>query len=192
LDKALYGLKQVPRAWYSCLSNKLLQLGFHASKGDTPLFCYSKHHVKIYLLVYVNDIVVVSSSSQAVTTLLQDLGNEFALKDLGALRYFLGIEVSQLKDGILLSQEKYTQEIIHKLGMQKCKPSSTPLYTSEKLSVREGEPLSQEEATKYRSAVGALQYVTLTRPDVAFSVNKVCQFLHTPTSAHLTAVKRIL
>jgi hypothetical protein len=148
--------------------------------------------VKIYLLVYVDDIVVVSSSSQAVTTLLQDLGNEFALKDLGALRYFLGIEVSQLKDGILLSQEKYTQEIIHKLGMQKCKPSSTPLYTSEKLSVREGEPLSQEEATKYRSAVGALQYVTLTRPDVAFSVNKVCQFLHTPTSAHLTAVKRIL
>jgi hypothetical protein len=60
-------------------------------------------NVKIYLLVYVHDIVVASSSSQAVTALLQDLGNEFALKDLGTLRYFLGIEVSQLKDGILLS-----------------------------------------------------------------------------------------
>jgi hypothetical protein len=112
--------------------------------------------VKIYLLVYVDDIVVASLSSQAVTALLQDLGNEFALKDLGALRYFLGIEVSQLKDGILLSREKYTPEIIHKLGMQKCKPSNTSLSTSEKLSIRGGEPLSSEEATKYRSAVGAL------------------------------------
>jgi hypothetical protein len=72
--------------------------------------------VKIYLLVYVDDIVVVSSSSQAVTTLLQDLGNEFALKDLGALRYFLGIEVSQLKDGILLSQEKYTKRLFISLA----------------------------------------------------------------------------
>jgi hypothetical protein len=132
----LYGLKQAPRAWYSHLSNKLLQLGFHASKGDTSLFFYSKHHVKIYLLFYVDYIVVTSSSSQAVATLLQDLSNEFALKDLGELRYFLGIEVSQLKDGILLSQEKHTQEIIHKLDMQKCKPYNTQLSTLEKLSVR--------------------------------------------------------
>jgi hypothetical protein len=129
-------LKQAPRAWYSHLSNKLLQLGFHASKGDTSLFFYSKHHVKIYLLFYVDYIVVTSSSSQAVATLLQDLSNEFALKDLGELRYFLGIEVSQLKDGILLSQEKHTQEIIHKLDMQKCKPYNTQLSTLEKLSVR--------------------------------------------------------
>jgi hypothetical protein len=67
-----------------------------------------------------------------------------------------------------------------------------PLSTSEKLSVREGEPLCSEEATKYQSAVGALQYVILTRPDIAFFVNKVCQFLHAPTSAHLTVVKWIL
>jgi hypothetical protein len=92
--------------------------------------------VKIYLLFYVDYIVVTSSSSQAVATLLQDLSNEFALKDLGELRYFLGIEVSQLKDGILLSQEKHTQEIIHKLDMQKCKPYNTQLSTLEKLSVR--------------------------------------------------------
>jgi hypothetical protein len=192
LDKALYGLKQAPRIGYARLSNKLFQLGFHASKGDMSLFFYSKHHVKIYLLVYVDDIVVASSSSQAVAALLQDLGNEFALKDLDELRYFLEIEVSRLKDGLLLSQEKYTREIINRLGMQRCKASNRPLSTVEKLSVREGKLLSLEEATKYRSAVGALQYVMLTRPDIAFSVNKVCQFLHAPTSAHFTAVKRIL
>jgi hypothetical protein len=76
--------------------------------------------------------------------------------------------------------------------MQNCKPPSTPLSTSEKLSIRGGEPLSSEEATKYHSVVGALQYVMLTRPDIAFIVNKVCQFLHGPSSTHLTVVKRIL
>jgi hypothetical protein len=148
--------------------------------------------VKIYLLVYVDDIVVANSSSQAVATLLRDLGNEFALKDLGELSYFLGIEVSKLKDGVLLSQEKYTRDVIHMLGMQNCNSSSTPLFSSEKLSIRGGEPLSSEEATKYRSVVGALQYVTLTRLDIAFAINKVCQFLHAPTSTHLIVVKRIL
>jgi hypothetical protein len=131
LDKSLYGLKQAPRAWYSRLSSKLLQLGFHASKGDTSIFFYSKHHLKIYLLVYVDGIVVASPSSQAVAALLQDLSNEFTLKDIGELSYFLGIEVSKLKDGVLLSQEKYTRDIIHRLGMQNCKSSSTPLSTSE-------------------------------------------------------------
>ena len=76
--------------------------------------------------------------------------------------------------------------------MKGCKPSSTPLSTSKKLSLHDGEVLGAEEATRYRSIVGALQYLTLTRPDISYSVNKVCEFLHAPTSAHWTAVKRIL
>ena len=73
--------------------------------------------------------------------------------------------------------------------MASCKPVSTPLSTSEKLSAYEGVPLHSEDATRYRSIVGALQYLTLTRPDIAFSVNKVCQFLHSPTDIHWAAVK---
>ncbi|WVZ95958.1 hypothetical protein U9M48_041658, partial [Paspalum notatum var. saurae] len=76
--------------------------------------------------------------------------------------------------------------------MLTCKPVSTPLSVSEKLSRTEGEPLSLDDSTKYRSIVGGLQYLTLTRPDISFSVNKVCQFLHSPTSVHWRAVKRIL
>ena len=76
--------------------------------------------------------------------------------------------------------------------MKDCKPCSTPLSTTEKLSLHEGELLSPEEGKKYRSIVGALQYLTLARPDISFSVNKVCQFLHAPTSLHWIAVKRIL
>lgn len=76
--------------------------------------------------------------------------------------------------------------------MRHCKPATTPLSTTEKLSASEGDPLSPEDSTKYRSIVGALQYLTLTRPDIAFSVNKVCQYLHAPTMVHWTAAKRIL
>jgi hypothetical protein len=94
LDKALYGLKQAPRAWYARLSTKLIGLGFKASKSDTSLFIYSKNGVTIFMLIYVDDIIVTSSSSEAVIALLEDLRVEFALKDLGELSYFLGIEVT--------------------------------------------------------------------------------------------------
>jgi hypothetical protein len=82
LDKALYGLKQAPRAWYSKLSAKLVNLGFQVSKADTSLFIYNKSGVTIFLLVYVDNIIVTSSSQAAVTTLLNDLCSDFALKDL--------------------------------------------------------------------------------------------------------------
>jgi len=146
----------------------------------------------MFILVYVDDIIVASSTEKATAALLQDLREEFALKDLGDLHYFLGIEVSKVRDGIVLSQGKYANELLQRAGMTQCKPVSTPLSTSEKLSLHDGVLLGPEDATEYRSIVGALQYLTLTRPDIAFSVNKICQFLHAPTTVHWTAVKRIL
>jgi histone deacetylase 1/2 len=139
-----------------------------------------------------DDIVVVSSTEKAVDALLHDLGMDFALKDLGQLHYFLGIEVKKVCDGILLSQEKYANELLARVNMMICKTVDTPLSVSEKLSLTDGEPLSSDDSTRYRSIVGALQYITLTRPDISFSMNKVCQFLHSPTIVHWTAVKRIL
>jgi histone deacetylase 1/2 len=144
------------------------------------------------MLIYVHDIVVVSSSDSAVDALLHDLGMAFALKDLGELHFFLGIEVKKVSDGIILSQEKYAKELIARVNMTGCKPVDTPLSTSEKLSLVDGELLSSDDSTRYRSIVGALQYITLTHPDISYSVNKVCQFLHAPTTVHWTAVKRIL
>jgi histone deacetylase 1/2 len=129
LDNAIYGLKQAPRAWYAKLSTKLVQLGFEASKSDTSLFIYQASGITIYMLIYVDDIIVTSSSSEAVMALLMDLRKDFALKDLGDLHYFLGIEVKRDKEGLLLSQEKYAQEILTWVGMTKCKASSTPLST---------------------------------------------------------------
>jgi histone deacetylase 1/2 len=144
------------------------------------------------MLVYVDDIIVVSSSQEAVKALLRDLEKDFAIKDLGDLHYFLGIQVQRKKGELLLTQERYAADILKRVNMQLCKPVKTPLNVTEKLSITSGTRLGVEDSTKYRSIVGALQYLTLTRPDLSFSVNKVCQFLHSPTITHWEAVKRIL
>jgi histone deacetylase 1/2 len=119
LDKALYGLKQSPHAWYSQLSKKLVDLGFKPSKPDTSLFYYLKGGYIMFLLVYVDDIIVASSSQEATIALLKDLEKESALKDLGDLHYFLGIEVKRTSGGLLMSQERYATEILKRVGMSK-------------------------------------------------------------------------
>jgi histone deacetylase 1/2 len=142
--------------------------------------------------VYVDDIIVASSTDKATAALLHDLKEKIALKDLGDLHYFLGIEVSKARDGIVLTQDKYASDLLKRVNMADCKPVSTPLSTSEKLSLYEGSLLGPDDATRYRSIVGALQYLTLTKLHIAFSVNKVSQFLHAPTTVYWAAVKRII
>lgn len=116
----------------------------------------------IFILVYVDDTIVASSSQAATNALLQDQQHDFALKDLGDLHYFLRIEVKRTQDGLLMSQQKYASDIIVRAGMKNCKVVDTPLSTSDKPSLTDGEPLGAEDTTKYRSMVGALRYLTLT------------------------------
>jgi histone deacetylase 1/2 len=192
LDKALYGLKQAPQAWYAILCKRLEALGFIASKADMPLFYYRLGGYNLFVLVYIDDIIVASSSQEATEVLLKDLQKDFALKDLGDLHYFLGIEVKGTIDGLVLSQGRYAADILSQSGMDKEKTIDTPLSTFEKLSLTDGSKLGPEDCTRYRSLVGALQYLTLTRPNILFAMNKVCQFLHAPTTVHWSVVKRIL
>jgi len=142
--------------------------------------------------VYVDDIIVARSSPEATNALLSNLQSDFTLKDLGDLHYFLGIEVKKVKEGLVLTQQRYAADILARSGMDKCKVIDTPMSSTEKLSAVEGTTLGPDDSTKYRSLVGALQYLTLTQPDICFAVNKVCQYLHAPTTVHWSAVKRIL
>ena len=155
-----------------------------SSKADISLFYYNEGRHIIFILVYVDDIIVASSSPEATNALLKDLEKEFSLKDLSELHYFLGIEVKKNSDGLVLSQGKYAEDIIKRAGMNHNKSVSTPLSAVDKLNATEGEKLGPEDSTRYRSIVGALQYLTLTQPDISFAVNKVCQFLHAPTTLH--------
>ncbi|KAJ1685430.1 hypothetical protein LUZ63_016820 [Rhynchospora breviuscula] len=190
LKKAIYGLKQSPRAWFHTLSSALLELGFHGSKFDPSLFI--SHHNKhtTIVLVYVDDIIVTGDSPTGVTTLIATLQQRFALKDLGPLNFFLGIAVHHITDGMLLSQKQYILDLLCRTHMANAQPVSTPMAVNTSLSKYDGEPFHDPKL--YRAVVGALQYITITRPDITFPVNKCSQFMHSPTSAHWTSVKRIL
>jgi histone deacetylase 1/2 len=184
LIKSLYGLKQAPRAWHARLSSVLGLLGFAPSAADSSLFILHRPQLTVYLLVYVDDIIVVSSTASAIPRLIAQLRSEFSVKDLGTLHYFLGIEVDSRTPGsLLLRQHKYSLDLLARAGMLKCSPAHTPMAASDRLSAFDGDVLSADEATKYRSIVGGLQYLTITRPDLSFVVNKVCQYLHEPRSS---------
>jgi hypothetical protein len=189
-QKAIYGLKQVQRAWHARLSSVLGKLGFKASAADTSLVILQHPEVTVYLLIYVDDIIVVSPSHVARTNLVAALWSEFAVKDLGPLHYFLSIEfLRQSSGGLILSQRKYVLELLRREGMLKCQPSNIPTMVTDPLSTSDGTPLSCEDATQYRSVVGSLQYLTVTRPDLSYVVNMVYTFLHEPRDTHWAAVK---
>ena len=112
------------------------------------------------------------------------------MKDLGSLHYFLGIHVQPLARGLHLSQTKYASELLDRVHMTGAKLAKTPLPASSQLSQHDGDPLPN--ASEYKHLVGALQYCTLTRPDISFAVSQLCQFMHSPTTTHLKAAKRVL
>ena len=190
LHKSLYGLKQAPRAWFDRVASQLLHLGFKASMADSSLFVYHSHQLIIYLIVYVDDIIIIGNSSSQVSHLVTAFSQAFELKDLGALSYFLGIQIMPTRFGLTLCQSKYASDVLHRFNMENSKPTKTPCCPHVRLTLFDGSVL--RDPSEYRSMVGALQYLTFTRPDLAFSVHQLCQFMNTPTSSHLEAAKRVL
>lgn len=189
LSKALYGLKQAPRAWFHRLSTFLVSYGFLCSRANTSLFVYTNNSNIIYLLLYVDDLILTGNNETMLPSFTTRLHHEFAIKDLGDLNYFLGLEVSHTEDGLFLSQTKYAKDVLSRADLLDSKPVSTPLAVNE-LFTSDGPPF--KDPTLSRSLVGALQYLTITRPDLSYAVNRASQFLHAPTTAHFQSVKRIL
>lgn len=190
LEKALYGLKQAPRAWNARFSSFMTKLGFVTTKSDASLFVYKHKGDLAYLLLYVDDIILTGSSSLLLQNITSRLKQEFPMSDMGRLSYFLGIKVDYNKAGIFLSQKHYASEIIERAEMSHCKPISTPADVNSKLSADVGDKVPDPK--QYRSLAGALQYLTITRPDIAYVVQQVCLFMHDPRTPHLTALKRII
>jgi transposase InsO family protein len=192
LHKAIYGLKQAPRAWFTRLSQALFELGFHSSSVDTSLFIYFHSSVTLYLLVYVDDILITGTDTTVLHSIIKQLQSVFAMKDLGDLGFFLGMQAHRDSTGLHIRQSKYIIDLLHNSSMAGAKPYSAPSISGSKLSASTGDPLSDQDTTTYRQVVGALQYCTITRPDIAYSVNQLCQFMHSPTSDHWVAAKRVL
>ncbi|GJZ06535.1 retrotransposon protein, putative, ty1-copia subclass [Tanacetum coccineum] len=189
-EQSLYGVKQAPHAWFERLSKALFDLGFKGSKTNPSLFIYLRGDTLLYILVYVDDIIVTGNNKGTIANIICQLGSAFALKDLGPLNYFLGIEIVPHVSDILLSQKKYILELLQSVGLSNCNPVSSFMVTSSSHSLDDS--IAFSNPVKYRQVVGSLQYVTLSRSDITFAVNKVCQYMHAPTENHWSAVKWIL
>ncbi|KAH9689512.1 retrovirus-related pol polyprotein from transposon RE1 [Citrus sinensis] len=157
--------------------------------ADSSLFIFHNNDSLILMLIYVDDIVVTGNNTFLIDQLIHQLSIEFALKDLGQLHFFLGLEIRYFSGGIYVSQTKYTKDLLTKAKMLESTSLSTPMAIKEQANPIDHKPVN---ATEYRRLVGGLQYLTLTRPDIVHAVNKVCQHFQTPTEANLRAVKRIL
>ena len=189
LHKSLYGLKHAPRAWFERFTSYLFTLGFVASTADPSLFIRSVGSSLTYLLLYVDDIIVTGPDYLYISVLKNQLALEFKISDLGPLKYFLGLEIQSSIDGIFVNQAKYLNDLLHTSGMTSAKSCITPMSTSLDLYTI-APPFN--DPSLYRRLVGSLQYLTFTRPDIAFSVNRVSQFMHKPTVIHFLAIKCML
>ncbi|KAJ9547057.1 hypothetical protein OSB04_019600 [Centaurea solstitialis] len=168
LKKALYGLKQSPRAWFGRFSKVMIAGGYKQSRGDHTLFIkHSASGEVTILIVYVDDIIVTGNDKAEKEALKQRLAKEFEIKDLGKLKYLLGIEVARSKQGIFISQQKYVTDLLKDTGMTTSKPIGTPIEQNHKLS----EALGDKPVDKgmYQRLVGRLIYLAHTRPDIAYS-----------------------
>ncbi|KAL1216951.1 Retrovirus-related Pol polyprotein from transposon RE2 [Cardamine amara subsp. amara] len=205
LKKAIYGLKQSPRAWYHKLSTTLQEKGFKKSEADHTLFTLRSSKGIIVVLVYVDDLIISGNDKEGIQETKAFLKIIFDIKDLGELKYFLGIEICRSPEGLFLSQRKYSLDLLNETGKIRAKPAKTPLEDGYKVR-RKGEtrtakdgkeekdPLDNpyEDPLHYRRLVGKLIYLTLTRPDLCFSVSQVSQHMQNPTIYHWSMVDRIL
>lgn len=144
LRKALYGLKQAPRAWFHKLREFLLASRFVASKADNSLFIRWTGTQLLYVLVYVDDIIVTGTDSGDIDRFVKALDDNFSLKDLGQLTYFLGIEVTRNRQGVFLSQRKYVLDLLRRVSMDKSNSSPTPMVNSCKMSTHVGTPVEDK------------------------------------------------
>ncbi|GJW15536.1 indole-3-acetic acid-amido synthetase GH3.17, partial [Tanacetum coccineum] len=190
LRKALYGLKQAPRAWYGKIAEFLTFSGYSVTSADSSLFVKAIEGKLAVVLVYVDDLIITGDCEEEVLQTKKNLSVRFQMKELGHLKHFLGLEVHQSEDGMVLHQQKYSRDLLKKFGMANSKPNSTPMELNSKMCAYEGHDL--EDATMYRQLVGSLIYLTITRPDISFAVGVMSRYMQNPKKSHLEAVRRIL
>jgi Reverse transcriptase (RNA-dependent DNA polymerase) len=190
LKKPIYGLKQSLRAWYEKLSLFLKSCGFTISSADNSLFTKHSNDNIIIVLVYVDDIIVIENNQTDINLIKGQLKKNFDIKDLGILKYFLGIEVAHSIKGLFISQRKYALDLLKETSKIRSKPASTPMEYKCKLNTEDEEPL--EDINQFQRLVGKLIYLTVTRSDISFVVSQISKFMHSSRTPHLEAINRIL
>lgn len=190
LHRALYGLKQAPRAWFAKFCTTISNFGFTSISHDFALFVqYTKAGI-ILLLLHVDDIIITGDDTLGILQLKSYLHKQFEMKDLGSLTYFLAIKVTRGDHGYYLSQVKYTSDLLSRAQLTGGKVAPTPLEYNMKPTLVDGTLL--ENPTLYHQLVGSLVYLTITRPDIAYVVYIISQFMADPRTYHYATVLRML
>lgn len=190
LNKALYGLKQAPRAWNTRIDTYFKKNGFTQCPYEHALYVKKNNGNLLIVALYVDDLIFMGNNGEMIEEFKRAMTREFEMTDLGIMKYFLGLEIRQEKTGIFVAQETYAKEILKRNKMADCNPVLTPMEPGVKLSKFDGG--ERVDATKYRSVVGSIRYLTCTRPDLSFSVCIVSRFMEEPVYSHWKALKRIL
>jgi len=182
LRKLIYGLTQAPRCWFEKLTSSLRDYGFQQTHADYSLFTFDRDGIQIRLLIYVDDMILTGNNDASLEEFKVYLSSCFKMKDLGPLKYFLGIEVSRNKSGFYLSQRKYALDIVTETDMLASKPASFPLEQNHQLALSTSPLLV--DPSPYRRLIGRFIYLATTRPDLAFCVHTLAQFMQQPREDH--------
>ena len=192
LHKSLYGLKQAPRAWHAKLKEELDAMGFYSTAADPALFIKTSGYT-IYLLTYVDDILIVTNDTTALSDTKNKILTAFDARDMGDATCFLGIDIHRDRNArkITLTQHRLINDLLRKNGLEECKPLLTPLSTATKLT-KDGEPLDTS-VYGYSQLIGSLMYISVcTRPDISQAVGALARYMATPTVTHWHAAKGTL
>ncbi|KAL0456881.1 UNVERIFIED_CONTAM: Retrovirus-related Pol polyprotein from transposon RE1 [Sesamum latifolium] len=190
LQRSLYGLKQSSRQWNIEFTSKLESYGFKKSSHDHCLFTLKNDSVFMALLVYVDDVLLIGNSIDAMTAVKRYLDDLFTIKDLGYAKYFLGLELARSSHGTTVSQRKYLLDIIHVCHLTNAKPTTTPLPAGIKFDASSGPLLASPD--RYRCLVGRLLYLGFSRPDICFAVQQLSQFIQHPREPHWDAALHLV
>ncbi|GKA63377.1 retrovirus-related pol polyprotein from transposon TNT 1-94 [Tanacetum coccineum] len=188
LKKALYGLKQAPREWYDELSNFLVSKGFSKGSIDPTMFITNHKEEILLVQIYVHDIFVGFTNPKLSKRFEKLMHNKLEMSMTGELKFFLGIQIHQSLRGIFINQAKYAQKILIKHGITSCDSIGTPIAMKHLDDDLSGTLVDQ---TKYHSMVGALMYLTTSRPNIVHATCYCACYQAKPTEKHLTEVKRI-
>ncbi|XP_061363749.1 uncharacterized mitochondrial protein AtMg00810-like [Gastrolobium bilobum] len=190
LQKSLYGLKQANRQWNARLTTELLALGYSQSSADHSLFTKVSNGSFTALLVYVDDMVLTGNNLDEIQSVKNHLDHLFRIKDLGPLKFFLGLEIARSQHGIVVNQRKYVLELLSDSGLLGARPASTPIEPTLRMCQDQGE--IYDDPAVYRRLIGRLLYLANTRPDISFTVQQLSQFMARPMKAHYNAACRVL
>lgn len=190
LIKSIYGLKQAARVWNEQLNDILQNLGFKQSEADLCLYIKIELEGALYIVVYVNDLLIAGKTVKQIQSIAENLSQHFKLKDLGNLNHYLGIQVERDGNFFSISQENNIDKVINDARLQDAKVSKVPLDTGY-LKTRKDDIMP--DSNRYQQLIGALLYITVnTRPDIAASVNVLSQFNTKPSTSDWNELKRVI